>query len=1175
MFLYKDIIEFAKLINEKCKSLSDMKKSDDNNLKNLQKTNENFNNHIKHLKKIKENTSKMLQANGSSMNYDETVGKIKHMTVEKLLEDYTKTNSLVGDINKCISALMYDIPELQNLLNTCQSVVDIINNHPKFKKWAKKSEKYIQNYPLPAQPMSGIHEMLVQYTENEVNLIINKGTGFIHSKNDSIRSAVFYSIYKSTIADKTGYIFNLTEKLNLLNYNMNKLKHSRELIHNEVYKRLTIYQNKLTENEKELQSFPNKSDKRLMNAVDEYFDEASSKVNADLLSAEVYSLNSTFVDWHSKNIKDSANERYMFFSHNGYLKRLSDSSAYITHFKERLLEHYPFLIKENKKGVFYTFPEVININSSSFNYVIDASKVCEMYDKRMLNSFVQNFVASTIANFPAGKTRFLFCDPENTGVFSVFRDIGKIKDAIDVSSYCDYTGSQNDIDKKLDSICLEITDIINHVLIGTNTTLYDHNINNEFNNRPYKFIMIMDFPRQMNARSLESLRNITKNGPRCGIFTVLVNTNTDAMELLNDAERKVAEELIKSPAFFYRNKNFRDVYDNYFVIPTDEIDTTEFGEYTELYNVAAKNSSVIKIDIDSIEGREIDNGGYTIPVGKSTGGKTETIGFYDQCQHFLLSGATGRGKSNALHVIIHNSLKYIKNLDLYLIDFKLGVEFAPYAHMNHPAFKVLAIESAPEFGYSVLTHIKDKISKIGDIFRENQVENWEELYRKTGKVIPITLIIIDEFQHLFDGEYGKECAEIVKYIAKEGRSFNVHLLLATQTVNSLKGLPEEAKQMIFGRIVLLNDDVEYKSMLWEEDKLAKTLTTEAKGLSVIASGKDNQKLVQIALRKPINDAFKEFYLPISEYPNNTKIMLSAVNENPYSIYNKFLNNEYTPSEYCDLVIGDSINLDESDIKIKFNNPDYVPVFSENKDIIQLRQRQNDNVLIVGNDKPKSETLFTLSLICTLMKQISQKKEASITLITIANATDLYNFAMRYPKYIRVYTTRDVLNNAVIDSTEYLFVFGLHSFPSMKFSVTDPFQKVSNENTYGGVTFGNSQPANATAQYISNDGDMFRSAIDNAQCNVIVWHNDVTNLANMFGNSSTFPIFRNKFLHRIGLKMNADDSVKLMESDCCSKLSESAIVYKCVNDEVIMRMYNNFDSKYMNSIINKLNEKSTD
>nr|MDE6834701.1 hypothetical protein [Ruminococcus sp.] len=528
---------------------------------------------------------------------------------------------------------------------------------------------------------------------------------------------------------------------------------------------------------------------------------------------------------------------------------------------------------------------------------------------------------------------------------------------------------------------------------------------------------------------------------------------------------------------------------------------------------------------------------------------------------------------NALHVIIYNSLKYIKNLDLYLIDFKLGVEFAPYANINHPSFKVLAIESAPEFGYSVLNHIKDKIRKIGSIFRDNQVENWDELYKKTGKVIPVTLIIIDEFQHIFDGEYGNECAEIIKYIAKEGRSFNVHLLLATQTVNSLQGFPEEAKQMFFGRIVLFNDDVEYKSMLWNDDKLAKTLTSEAKGLSVIANGHDNQKLVQIAVRKPVKDVIEEFYLPLSEYKNNTKIMLSSVNENPYSIYNKFLNDEYIPSEYCDLVIGDSVKIDESDIKIRLNNPDYKPVSNENKSVIQLRQRQNDNVLIVGNDKPKAETIFTLSLICTLMKQISLKKKGSITLITIDNASDLRSLASEYPGYIRIYTTRDNLNNAVIDSTEYLFVFGLHSFTSMKFSITDPFQRISEQNTFNGVTFGDSRPVNTSSNHISDDGDMLRSAIDNSQCNVIMWHNDVTNLANMFGNISTFPIFRNKFLHRIGLRMNAEDSEILMESDCCSKLSESAIVYKCLNDEVIMRMYNNFDSKYMNSIISKLNQKS--
>ncbi len=121
-------------------------------------------------------------------------------------------------------------------------------------------------------------------------------------------------------------------------------------------------------------------------------------------------------------------------------------------FMRMLLQEYDFLLKQEGDEIFYYYPEVINVNTSEFNYIIDATKVCDKEDKTIINSLVQSFVAATISNFPPGKIKFLFCDPDSTGVFSVFRDIGKIKDDVDDSISCEYAGSADTITKKLDSI---------------------------------------------------------------------------------------------------------------------------------------------------------------------------------------------------------------------------------------------------------------------------------------------------------------------------------------------------------------------------------------------------------------------------------------------------------------------------------------------------------------------------------------------------------------------------------------------------------------------------------------------------------------------------------------------------------------------------------------------------
>src|SRR5262249_44319658 len=64
-------------------------------------------------------------------------------------------------------------------------------------------------------------------------------------------------------------------------------------------------------------------------------------------------------------------------------------------------------------------------------------------------------------------------------------------------------------------------------------------------------------------------------------------------------------------------------------------------------------------------------------------------------QHALVAGKTGSGKSTLLHALITN-LAMIYGPDeaeLYLIDFKKGVEFKDYAENQLPHARVVAIES--------------------------------------------------------------------------------------------------------------------------------------------------------------------------------------------------------------------------------------------------------------------------------------------------------------------------------------------------------------------------------------------------------------------------------------------------------------------------------------------------
>lgn len=1152
MYEYKEIVNFCNNIDALCGTILSTENINRKRLDSLQSENNKLRRNMGALQEIIRRTAANVNPKYGSINYFAIISEMKNINIAEMMKNYDSAMSEADRANICVAGLTYDIPAAEKIINECQACISTIETHDDFKKWVKNCRKYLEKNKLPSSPPNGMSRLLIDHSLADILDIMQEGTAFMRSDDSKLRSAYLYKVYMDTLgasdskAPRASFLEQTENRLQALKNNLNffaKFRYDLYQAANALFQKL---KEELQENESELYKFPDVSDQMLKSKVNEAYDEICNSIDSAALRTQLYTLYNSFIDWHSCKLKETSDEKYIFSYHKGFIQNLADESPYIESLRKSLLTEFDCLIKDEYGDMVYFFPEVININSSSFNYIIDAQNMCTKEDKIMINSLVQNFVASTIANFPTGKTKFLFCDPDNTGVFSIFRDIGKIIDDVDESNSCEYAGSQDSISRKLDNICTEISEVVNKIIKGTETTLYDHNRDNEFNSLPYKFIMLMDFPRKMTAISLEALRSILKNGPRCGIFTVLVNISGEAMDLLGEAERKIASEIIREPAFTLKNQYIYDTCGNLFGEFTEELQAGELDQFTAVYNERAKNDVQIILDIDSLENKEVACGGYSIPIGRSKGGKIEYLAFFDHCQNYLLSGAIGRGKSNALHVMIHNSLKYIKYLDLYLIDFKHGVEFAPYARLNHPAFKVLAIESVPEFGYSVLLHITDKIARISEIYRENGVENWNELYNKTGKIIPATLIVMDEFQHLFEGSHGKQCSEIIEYIAKEGRVFNVHLVLSSQTVNNLSGLTEAAKQMIFGRIVFYNDELEYRSMLWDDDSIAKTLNQDVKGQAILATSKENQKFVQFAKKKNIEDSIQELSLPLEKFPNRTKIMLSAVHENPYSVYNIFMRGKYSPNEFCDLIIGDDVFVEASNIKEYVEDPDYKPTARPDEvRLIRLKNRPNDNVLILGNNERKAETLFMFSLICTLMKQITAKKFGSISLIMVTTAADLYNLAMKFPKFIKIYDTSDMLTNAVDENTEYLFVFGLHGFSSMKFN-----EKAGTSNA---------------------DGEMFRQALDGSRCNVIVWHNDIENLANMFGGNEAFPEFNKKFLHKIGMNMTAEDSEMFIESDKCSSVSSSAVVYKFHNTCKILRIYNRFEPKYLNKLIDKLNE----
>ena len=118
--------------------------------------------------------------------------------------------------------------------------------------------------------------------------------------------------------------------------------------------------------------------------------------------------------------------------------------------------------------------------------------------------------------------------------------------------------------------------------------------------------------------------------------------------------------------------------------------------------------------------------GIDVPLGRAGAMKLQHLDLgHGTSQHVLISGKTGSGKSTLLHVLITNlALRYSPDeVELYLVDFKKGVEFKAYARSLLPHARVVAIESEREFGLSVLQRLDAELRTRGDMFRRRGLQD--------------------------------------------------------------------------------------------------------------------------------------------------------------------------------------------------------------------------------------------------------------------------------------------------------------------------------------------------------------------------------------------------------------------------------------------------------------------
>lgn len=147
-------------------------------------------------------------------------------------------------------------------------------------------------------------------------------------------------------------------------------------------------------------------------------------------------------------------------------------------------------------------------------------------------------------------------------------------------------------------------------------------------------------------------------------------------------------------------------------------------------------------------------------------------------EHMLIGGATGFGKSNAMHLFTRNAIANRHVCEqIILCDGKTGITFNPYRNLDP---KIRVITSVTDF--------RDMLAKLVVLIDQRNTELAESGKYSASTFIPLYIDEIATFTRATGRD--KEAKELDKqllsdliYVCEKGRSAGVRIIVTSQTIN--------------------------------------------------------------------------------------------------------------------------------------------------------------------------------------------------------------------------------------------------------------------------------------------------------------------------------------------------------------------------------------------------------
>jgi hypothetical protein len=407
--------------------------------------------------------------------------------------------------------------------------------------------------------------------------------------------------------------------------------------------------------------------------------------------------------------------------------------------------------------------------------------------------------------------------------------------------------SQDQIDERLTNLTEHMETVIQKYLRNEFATIDEYNAQAGELAEPYRFLVVADCPVNFSQDSFRRLSSIASSGARCGVYTLVARDMRAPLPPgghLDELKSHSVNLIRQGDKFIWDDEIFKQLPLK-LDLPAPEEVLTEI-----LHKVGAGAKAAKRVEIpfemiapppDKIWSRstatEID-----LPIGRLGANRVQDLKLgRGVAQHVLIAGKTGSGKSTLLHAMITNAALWYSpdEIELYLIDFKKGVEFKTYAKHLLPHARAIAVESDREFGVSVLQRLDAELGRRGEIFRKAGVQDLGA-YRKSPNpiVMPRTLLMVDEFQELFseDDKLAQEAQGLIDRLVRQGRAFGIHVLLGSQSIGGAGGLNRATLGQMGVRIALQTTEADSQLILGDNNSAARLLTRPGEAIYNDAGG---------------------------------------------------------------------------------------------------------------------------------------------------------------------------------------------------------------------------------------------------------------------------------------------------------------------------------------------------